>query len=280
MNDQAAHRAQVAAADHLDAPAQAGEEALQSDSAADFTRLQENAKYPQQSKLKIFLSNVFEFFVIIVVALVIALVLKTFIVQPFEIPSSSMANTLVPGDRIVVNKLADTEDELKRGDIVVFVDPGDWLAGVSKPELNGLQEILHRAGETIGLLPQNAGTHLVKRLIGKPGDHVVCCTVNGNLTINGKEVPEPYLIAGARASDKPFDVTVPAGHLWMMGDNRPNSKDSRYHQEATGFGFVPIANVEGRAWLRAYPFNRFGWLKSQTEVFSEVPAAQDPKNAK
>ncbi|XCB29773.1 signal peptidase I [Arcanobacterium hippocoleae] len=237
-------------------------------------KLQENADYPQKSRLKAFLSNVFEFAAVVAVALLAAVLLKTYIIQPFEIPSSSMANTLVPGDRIVVNKLADTEEELNRGDIVVFVDPGNWLSDVKQPQLNGLQQILVRAGEAVGLLPQNAGTHLVKRLIGKPGDHIVCCTVAGNLTINGTEVEEPYLISGAIASEQKFDVTVPAGHLWMMGDNRPGSKDSRYHQASTGFGFVPIKNVEGRAWLRIYPFNRFGLLKSQSDVFSKVKTAE------
>lgn len=248
-----------------------------SSGADELNQLSENADYPQRSKLKSFFVNTFEFVALLAVALVAAVLLKTFIVQPFEIPSSSMADTLLPNDRILVNKMADTEDELERGDIVVFVDPGEWLADVQPPEISGLKKVLVRAGEMVGLLPQDAGTHLVKRLIGKPGDHIVCCTVDGNLTINGTEVREPYLIDGASASEMPFEVTVPAGHLWMMGDNRPGSKDSRYHQAVTGFGFVPIENVEGRAWLRVYPFNRFATLPSQQSVFADVP---DPKPAK
>ena len=241
----------------------------------DINRLIENAEYPAQSRLKSIFSNIFEFAVIVAVALFAAAILKTYLIQPFEIPSSSMANTLLPGDHILVNKLADSEDELHRGDIVVFRDPGNWLADVKLPEKTGFQKALTTVGEAIGLIPQNAGTHLVKRLIGKPGDKIVCCTSKGNLKINGAEVKEPYLIDGATASNIPFEVTVPPGHLWMLGDNRPGSKDSRYHQEVTGFGFVPIKNVEGRAWLRIYPFNRFAQLKSHPEAFANVP---EPKN--
>lgn len=248
-----------------------------SNSADEINKLAKNAAYPQQSKLKSFLANTFEFVVLIVAALAVVIFLKTFVIQPFEIPSSSMANTLLPDDRILVNKLADTEDELRRGDVVVFVDPGNWLADVEQPERSGVHKILAQAAKTIGLLSEDEGTYLVKRLIGKPGDHIVCCTAQGNLTINGTEVEEPYLIEGATASDTPFDITVPDGHLWMMGDNRPGSKDSRYHQATTGFGFVPLKNVEGRAWLRVYPFDRFAKLPSQAQVFENVPELEAAK---
>lgn len=240
---------------------------------SDINHLDREKEEPQRSLISRVFSGFLEITVIGAVALVIAIVIKTFLVQPFEIPSESMADTFIPRDRILVNKMADTEAELHRGDIVVFVDPGGWLSTAETTEPTGILGALNKVGSTIGLLPENAGNHLVKRIIGMPGDEVTCCTDTGKLTINGVEVTEPYLKDSGSASLEPFSVTVPQGHLWVLGDNRNNSRDSRYHQQFTGFGFVPIENVEGRAWLRMYPFSRFTTLKSQSEVFANVPSA-------
>ncbi|WP_124055061.1 signal peptidase I [Arcanobacterium ihumii] len=219
-----------------------------------------------------FFSSVVEFGAVIVVALLCAVLLKTFLIQPFEIPSESMMNTLVPGDRIMVNKLADTEDDLQRGDVVVFVDPGNWLSDAPVAESAGVKGVLKEFGQLIGLLPQNAGTHLVKRIIGMPGDHISCAGQGAEILVNGQPIHETYIREGIQPSLEAFDVVVPDGHIWVMGDNRSNSKDSRYHQRTTGFGFVPIKNIEGRAWLRIYPLGRFGRLDDVSEVYRDVPS--------
>lgn len=215
-------------------------------------------------------SMVLEFFTVIAVALLCSVIIKTFFVQAFEIPSESMESTLVPGDRILVNKLADDVDEINRGDVVVFVDPGGWLDVQVKPA-TGLKKLLLDAGQMVGLVPQNIGEHLVKRVIGVEGDVVESAGNGEPVLVNGVPLGETYLKAGVQPSVEAFKVTVPEGHLWVMGDNRPNSKDSRYHQRVSGFGFVPIENVEGRAWMRIYPFSRIGSLDDVSQVFSKVP---------
>ncbi|MFY9263444.1 MAG: signal peptidase I [Actinomycetaceae bacterium] len=220
------------------------------------------------------LSLVLEFFTVVAVALLISVILKTFVVQAFEIPSESMENTMIPGDRILVNKLADDEDSLERGDLIVFIDPGNWLGDLPEPERGPFQEKLQIIGQAIGVLPQNSGEHLVKRIIGLPGDHVACCNDVGQLMINGEPINETYIKEGVVPSVENFDVTVPSGHVWVMGDNRSNSQDSRYHQAVEGFGFVPITNIEGRAWLRILPFDRFGRFDDVSDIFAEVPDPQ------
>lgn len=252
---------------HHDEDAQDAEDRLE--------ELETKREKPRKSLPARIFGSIFEFFVVAVISLFVAVLLKTYLIQPFEIPSESMARTLITDDRILVNKLANSESRLHRGDVVVFIDPNNWLAGVQLQEPTGLGKYINRFGQAIGILPRNAGNHLVKRIIGMPGDHVECCSANGKLKINGREITEPYLYPGAAPSDTEFNVTVPAGHLWVMGDNRSNSKDSRFHQKYSGFGFVPIKNVEGRAWLRMYPFDRFARLKDESSVFSRVPAAKD-----
>ena len=211
-----------------------------------------------------------EFAIILVLALALSTVIKTFFFQSFFIPSESMESTLQVDDRIIVNKMADSEGDLKRGDIVVFVDPGGWLApNTNQP--TGAMMVLMDVLTFVGIVPTNAGEHLVKRLIGLPGDRVTCCDDGGRLTVNGVSVDEPYLAPGMHPSDIAFDIMVPEGGLWLMGDNRSNSRDSRAHLGDPGGGIVPIASVEGKAVLILFPIGRFGTLSSGEDAFSGVP---------
>lgn len=213
-----------------------------------------------------------EILTIVVIALVLSFLIKTFLFRAFFIPSGSMENTLQINDRIFVNLLVPEPMGLKRGDIVVFKDTQGWLK--EEPAANKPSGWLNDVATFIGLAPDSSEQHLVKRVIGMPGDKVSCCNSDGKLTINGEAITEPYLFPGAAPSDFTFDVTVPEGHLWVLGDHRNNSQDSRYHQSYNSTGFVPIADVEGRAIVIAWPLNRVGILGNQPDVYADVP---DPK---
>lgn len=200
-------------------------------------------------------------------ALLISLVLKTFFILPFFIPSESMEPVLIEDDRVVVNKLAPGPFDLQRGDIVVFEDPGGWLSGATIPEMTALQRVF----SWVGLYPENAGEHLIKRVIGLPGDQVLCCDDAGLITVNGVAITEPYIVDGAVASQLPFDIVVPDDHLWVMGDNRPRSADSRYNSDSAGGPFVPVENVVGRAFVVMLPLDRFTLLERPDDTFADVP---------
>ena len=201
----------------------------------------------------------------LVVAVVIIALIRTFIIQSFTIPSGSMENTLNEGDRVTVTMY--DSDEVNRGDVVVFTDPDHWL---TTQEPTGLQGAAQDFLVAIRIFPQDAGHHLIKRVIGMPGDHVVA-DGKGSLTVNGVELDEVYLKPGRSASDLAFDVTVPEGYVWVMGDNRSNSSDSRYHQNDTHRGFVPLGNVVGVAKNVVWPYSHWSSLSSGHEVFSQVP---------
>jgi len=210
---------------------------------------------------------------IIVSALVISFVIKSFFLRSFYIPSGSMFNTLQINDRIIVNELVPNVVPLERGDVVVFKDPGGWLGTPNQTTAN---TPLAQIGEWIlsvtGLSSPDNDQHLVKRVIGKGGDHIVCCDLNNRITINGKEIIEPYIIKGANPSNTEFDVTVPKGSFWVMGDNRSNSEDSRYHASTPGKGFVASKYVVGRAFVISWPIPHFTWLDDYADVFKNVPA--------
>ena len=197
--------------------------------------------------------------------LVIVIVIRSTVVQTFVIPSSSMEDTLAEGDRVAVTMY--DVDEIRRGDIVVFNDPDNWLT-VTEP--TGLHKIIQDALVALRILPANPGHHLIKRVIGMPGDHVVA-DGKGSLTVNGVELHEGYLKPGRSASEVAFDVTVPEGYIWVMGDNRSNSSDSRYHQNDVHRGFVPLSNVVGVAKNVVWPYSHWSSLTSGQEVFSQVP---------
>ncbi len=122
-----------------------------------------------------------------------------------------------------------------------------------------------------GLIAPDSSQHLVKRIIGKPGDHVVCCSASGKLEINGVEITEPYVAPGSNPSDTKFDVTVPADSYWVMGDNRGNSEDSRYHGDLPGKGFVNKSFIVGRAFVVSFPMSHWKWLDNYPDVFKAVP---------
>lgn len=226
---------------------------------------------PKKDRPKQKLSAFFaELSFVIVAALIVSVLIKTFLVQAFYIPSTSMTNTLEVGDRILVNKLADSTDDINRGDVIVFVDPGGWLPPDQSPEPNAIVKGLQTVGEIVGIIPKNSGEHLVKRVIGVSGDHVTCCTANGNLTVNGTEIIETYIRPGTAPSNVEFDVVVPTDHVWVLGDNRSNSEDSRAHLGSPGGGFVPVENIEGRVWLIMFPFDRFGGIADAGDVFKDV----------
>lgn len=202
--------------------------------------------------------------IVVICALICSSLLKTYVVQVYYVPSGSMETTLMPGDRIVVNRMA--RDDIRRGDVVVFVDPGTWLP---KTQDTRPQVIIwgQRALEAVGVLPANTGEHLVKRVIGVGGDRVKCCSTDGKITVNGKEINETYLDPGIAPSLRPFDVTVPAGHVWVMGDNRPNSADSRFHVGDRDGGFVPEENIVGRTVAVAFPWAHMKVLRDYSALF-------------
>ena len=194
-----------------------------------------------------------EFPVLIVVALVVSLFIKTFIVQFFFIPSGSMENTLQVDDRVAVNRIPFISNDIKRGDVVVFRDPDNWLPAADVETAPFVIAKLKSALVAVGVLPNPAKQYLVKRVVGVAGDHVICCTNTGKITVNGKEMIEPYIFKGNVPSDMNFDVTVPKNKIWVMGDHRGASADSRYHQEDINKGFVPLDRVTGRVLAVIWP---------------------------
>lgn len=212
--------------------------------------------------------------VVVVIALALSLVVKTFLVQAFFIPSQSMEDTLLKGDRVVVSKLTPGPFDLQRGDIVVFTDPGGWLPVTAPPSDGPVRGAVRTALTFVGLLPNDSGNHLIKRLIGLPGDHVVCCDADGKMSINGVSITEPYVFEGNVPSERTFDITVPAGRVWVMGDHRQMSEDSRYHDDGTGgTGSAPISDVTGKAFVLVWPFGRAKLLSRPGATFARVPAA-------
>jgi signal peptidase I len=199
--------------------------------------------------------------ILIGVALVLALLIKTFLVQAFYIPSDSMENTLKVGDRVLVNKLGNYFGSVDRGQVVVFKDPGGWLGSDEggsdeNPFLHGIKNVF----VFVGLLPSDNERDLIKRVIGIPGDRVKCCDGEGRVTVNGVALNEGYIFPGNSPSDSTFDVTVPEGGLWVMGDHRAVSADSRLHMGDPGGGTIPADNVIGRAFVIVWPLGRVGTL--------------------
>jgi signal peptidase I len=210
--------------------------------------------------------------VLLVIALVLALLVKSFVVQPFYIPSASMENTLELNDRVLVNKLTYHFRHIQAGDIVVFNGAGSWtpVPTAAKASSDPLVRAYHATIPPLlrsvrGLFGTAPGqTDFVKRVIGVPGDRVVCCNAQGLLTVNGVALHETsYLYSGEKPSNAPieqaghFAITVPPGRLWVMGDNRLVSEDSRLRREDPGGGTIPESEVIGRAFLIMWPLSRW-----------------------
>ena len=234
---------------------------------------------PRPSRRRGALVFVRDVLVIILIAALVSFVVKTFVVRSFYIPSGSMERTLMVDDRILVDELTPRWTGYDHGDVVVFEDPGGWLPPApQRPSRPALIEAVDWVLTFVGISTSDAQDHLVKRVIGMPGDHVVCCNALGQITINGTPINElSYLNlpeGDTAASNTDFDVTVPEGTIWVMGDNRDRSQDSRAHQELPGGGFVPLENVVGRAFLTTWPLDRLGLIDTHDEVFRAVPETE------
>ena len=202
---------------------------------------------------------------VILYALVIAFLVKTFLLRGFYIPSGSMEQTLQVNDRVFINVAGSYFSEPKRGDVIVFKDSQGWIPSTQKTS-SPLKDALSFAG----ILPDTSSNFLVKRVIGTPGD-VVESDGNGKIKVNGVEINEPYLYPGNQPSELAFKVTVPAGKYFVMGDHRSNSADSRYHI-SDGTAFISKDDVQGNVFVVAWPLNHFGLLQDQSSVFSSIPA--------
>ena len=213
--------------------------------------------------------------IVIVMALLLSLIVKTWLVQAFYIPSESMENTLLVGDRVIVNKLVPSPIALNRGDIIVFEDPDHWLPPAAPVQRSALSSAINSTLTFIGLLPSDEGNHLIKRVIGLPGDHVVCCNMQKQLMVNGVPLSEPYIFPGDEPSQESFNIIVPAGRVWVMGDHRSDSADSRPHDENSGGvkGSVPESLIVGRAITVVWPIQHWAWLSNPSQTFAKVPTA-------
>jgi signal peptidase I len=192
-----------------------------------------------------------ELLTIVVAAAVLTLLVKAFVVQVYRIPSGSMENTLQVGDRVLVNKVVYHVRGIARGDIIVFSGQDSWGPDAPPPSSDPVVRIFDDVLSGIGL--QNNQTYYIKRVIGLPGDHVACCT-DGKVTVNGVPLSEgSYVYPGNPPSSVKFSEVVPAGHLWVMGDHRSDSEDSRYNTGDPGGGAIPENQVVGRAFLIIWP---------------------------
>ncbi|MEU8431668.1 signal peptidase I [Streptomyces sp. NPDC029216] len=193
-----------------------------------------------------------------VVCTVFLLLVSNFVVQPFLIPSRSMEPTLQVGDRLLVNKLAYRFGAVpQRGDVVVFDGTGSFVREPARG--NPVGDAVHGAASALGLA-EPSDTDFVKRVVGVGGDDVVCCDARGRIRVNGVAVDEPYLFPGDTPSKVPFRIVVPLGTLWVMGDHRSQSRDSRDHLGEPGGGMVPVEKVIGRADWIGWPVSRWGAL--------------------
>jgi signal peptidase I len=163
-------------------------------------------------------------------------------------------------DRVAVNKVPFLSHNISRGDIVVFRDPAGWLPEITDTPTNKYVAKLKTGLVDIGVLPNPAKQYLVKRVIGVAGDHVVCCNKKGLITVNGAATTEPYIFAGNKPSDMKFNVKVPEGKIWVLGDHREASADSRYHRDDVNKGFVPLSRVTGRVIAVIWPFKNITYI--------------------
>jgi len=200
-----------------------------------------------------------ETFTVVITALVLSVLVRTFLVQAFYVPSGSMENTLMTNDRIVVAKISTRLTGVNRQNVVVFHDPSTWLGDIPQP--NPYNTVVGRVLQVVGIVPANSGNDLVKRVIGVSGDTVECCDAAGHIIVNGKPLlNETYIKPGSRTDQVKFKVLVPEGSVFVMGDNRGNSQDSRFHLNLQ-HGMVPLTDVVGRVVVKIWPFDRIGGIE-------------------
>jgi signal peptidase I len=225
-----------------------------------------------------------EFPILVVVALLLAVVIKTYAIQAFFIPSGSMENTLEINDRVLVNKLVYDVRGIHRGDIVVFNGDGSWDPGTAPRDTNFVVKFAQGFASMFGF--GHPGDILIKRVIGLPGDKVACCDAQGRVTVNSVPLTEQsYLYPRDAPSEIRFNIVVPPGRLWVMGDHRLISDDSRSHLGQPGGGTVPENAVIGRAFVIIWPISRWRILPipatfeqpklSAAAAPSAPPATQD-----
>ncbi len=217
-----------------------------------------------------------ELLIIVVVAAALTLMVKAFIVQVYRIPSASMENTLQIGDRVLVNKVVYRFRGVARGDIIVFSGQDSWGPDAPPPSNNGFVRLWDDVLSSVGL--SSGQTYYIKRVIGLPGDRVACCT-EGEVTVNGVPLTETSYLYPGNAPSFPFKaVTVPAGHVWVMGDHRGDSADSRYHTADPGGGAIPENEIVGRAFLVIWPPSQFRDLPIPS-TFSQAALHAGPAGA-
>ena len=219
---------------------------------------------------------------LVIIALVLAFVLKTFLIQAFYIPSGSMENTLQVGDRVMVNKLAYTFGDIQRGDVVVFSGVDSWDPEIQVADnSNPLKSALQSVAGAFGFASPNEKDY-IKRVIGLPGDHVQCCDNQGRITVNGIPLDEEeYLYQGNKPSEDNFNIWVPEDKIWVMGDHRAASADSRAHIQDPGGGAIPIDSVVGRAFVVIWPFSDMGLLtRPDTIDNAKIDDAQTERTTK
>jgi signal peptidase I len=215
--------------------------------------------------------------VLVVIAIVLALVIKTYAVQAFYIPSGSMQNTLAIGDRVLINKIVYHTRGIDRGDIVVFSGDGSWDPVAPPQNANPIARLVDALEGIVGIT--HGSDVYIKRVIGLPGDHVKCCDAHGRVTVNGVPLTEQsYLYPGNQPSTPFATVVVPPGHLWVMGDHRDVSYDSRGHEGDPGGGAIPESSVMGRAFVIIWPPSKWGFLNipatfSQPKLTGSAAAA-------
>jgi signal peptidase I len=205
--------------------------------------------------------------ILVILALLVSLLIKSFLVQFFYIPSGSMENTLQIKDRVAVNRVPFIGNNVSRGDVIVFRDPAGWLPEASSVDGNRVTNAIREGLVIVGVIPNPAKQYLVKRVIGVAGDKVVA--KDQVLTINGKPTNEPYIFSGNTPSDTDFNITVPEGKVWVMGDHRGASGDSRVHQDDVNNGMVPVEKITGRVIATIWPLSQIGFISSQDPLSSK-----------
>ena len=213
--------------------------------------------------------------IIVGTALVLSVLVRTFLVQAFYVPSESMEDTLLVSDRIVASKITTRVAGVQRGDVVVFRDPGGWLPDPQPTP--GAAGVIREGLTFIGLLPSNSGQDLVKRVIGVAGDRIQCCDSQGRIILNGVSLDESaYVKPGDSTDQVTFDIIVPPGSVFVMGDNRSNSRDSRYHLEDNNGG-VPADNVVGKVVVVVWPISSIRTIGTPAVLENPAIAANQGK---